>query len=53
MSLTKELHRLKAHATSVLKAMPELEEADRTLTGVELVEAIEDIGKRYGLSIGA
>ena len=52
MSLSKELHRLEQHAYAVMQAMPELREADETLSGFELVKAIEEIGTRYGLTIG-
>lgn len=49
--LTKELDRLEAHANAVLKALPELREADQTMTGIALVEAITEIGERYGLNV--
>ncbi len=44
------LRRLFAHANSVLAARPELEEADLTLTGADLVQRMKAIGTKFNLA---
>ena len=46
----KELKLLRRHAFAVIKAMPEMEKAYDTLTGIALDSALNEIGVRFGLS---
>lgn len=50
MSTTKELlESMEKRARATLDAMPELYEAESTLTGIERAEAMIRIGAKYGL----
>ena len=44
------LRQLFAHAHAILQARPELEEADRTLTGADLVQRMKAIGAKFNLA---
>ena len=47
----KELLQLERHAFAVTKAMPELKAAYDNLTGIDCLNSVREIGKRFGLSL--
>ncbi len=44
------LQQLFVHAHSILQARPELEEAERTLKGIDRLKATQAIGDKYNLA---
>lgn len=49
-AMLKKLHTLSIHVHALSQAIPEMEEAARTLEGAALKDATLEIGEKYGLA---